>query len=450
MDSNQSNRKDSFGARLINFIKYLPHFFTTDIWRIPIAEASRTRRIIRRVLMSIVLAVRGFSEDRLMVKASALTYYTLFAIVPVIALVMAIARGFGMQDLIVATLSRQAGEHASVMANVLEFVNRYLEHARGGVFVGIGVVMLIWSVMSGFRHVETIFNDIWNVKKNRSISSQLSTYLSLMFVLPVLVVASSGLSMFLVSALSDNIFGVLSPFLIHVIKLLPYFINILIFTALFLIVPNTRVKFLSALTAGAFTGIVFQLFQFFYIKGQVFLTSYNAVYGGFAMVPLLLLWLQISWLIILLGAELSFAVQNYANYEYAEDIKKMSRRYSNFLLLAIMTLIVKRFVAEEGPYTSEDLSKETKIPIKIVRNSINTLVDVGLVVGVHNDDSRQKSYYPAVDVNNITIGKLISRIDNYGSDSLKLEENEKLAPFWHRLEALRKDPESRKVLLKDI
>jgi membrane protein len=115
-----------------------------------------------------------------------------------------------------------------------------------------------------------------------------------------------------------------------------------------------------------------------------------------------------------------------------------------------MTLIVKRFVAEEGPYTSEDLSKETKIPIKIVRNSINTLVDVGLVVGVHNDDSRQKSYYPAVDVNNITIGKLISRIDNYGSDSLKLEENEKLAPFWHRLEALRKDPESRKVLLKDI
>lgn len=403
------------------------------------------------MLMSIVLAVRGFSEDRLMVKASALTYYTLFAIVPIIALVMAIARGFGMQDMIVRSLSDQVSEHAGVMMNVLEFVNRYLEHAKGGVFVGIGVVMLVWSVMSGFRHVETIFNDIWNVKKNRSISSQLSTYLSLMFVLPILVVASSGLSMFLVSTFSDEyMFGAFSPFLVRVIKTLPYFINILIFTALFLIVPNTRVKFLSALTAGTFTGVVFQLFQYFYIKGQVFLTSYNAVYGGFAMVPLLLLWLQISWLIILLGAELSFAVQNYANYEYAEDIKKMSRRYSNFLLLAIMTLIVKRFVSEENPYTSEDLSKETKIPIKIVRNSVNTLVDVGLIVGVHNEDTRQKFYYPAVDVNSITIGKLISRIDNYGSDSLKLEENEKLAPFWNRLEALRKDPENRKMLLKDI
>lgn len=447
----EKTSKQGFISKCIGLIKKIPHFVTVDIWRFSGDEISKTRRFLWRTAMSVVVAFKGFTEDRLMVKASALTYYTLFAIVPMFALFFAIGRGFGMQKLIVDALAQQAGAHSGIMFNVLEFVNRYLEHAQGGVFVGIGVVMLIWSVMSGFNHVENIFNDIWHVKKSRNFANKISTYLSIMLILPIVLIATSGLSMFLVSAFSDELqSGVLSPVLAQFIHILPYVINILMFTALFAVVPNTHVKVSSALIAGIFTGVVFQLFQFLYIKGQVFLSSYNAVYGGFAMVPLLMLWLQISWFIILLGAELSFAVQNYSAYEYKADLQNMSRRYNNFLLLAVMSIIIKRFVSDQSAYTCEDISRENKIPIRIVRNTVNQLADVGLLVPVENDNTRSKVYYPAVDINKISISYIISKIDDNGTDTLNLENNEKLRPYWQKLSSMKSDLSAGDVLLKDI
>ena len=149
----EKTSKQGFISKCIGLIKKIPHFVTVDIWRFSGDEISKTRRFLWRTAMSVVVAFKGFTEDRLMVKASALTYYTLFAIVHMFALFFAIGRGFGMQKLIVDALAQQAGAHSGIMFNVLEFVNRYLEHAQGGVFVGIGVVMLIWSVMSGFNDV---------------------------------------------------------------------------------------------------------------------------------------------------------------------------------------------------------------------------------------------------------------------------------------------------------
>lgn len=415
-------------------VKNLLRFFTQDIWRITGTEISKTRRFFYNSIKTLIVAVRGFTEDNLQVKASALVYYTLFAIVPVLALIFAIGRGFGFQDLIVNAISKQFSVQSGVLPYILDFVENYLERVQGGLFVGVGIAVLLWSVMSGFRQIELIFNDIWQVKKGRSLVVQFSTYFSLMLIVPIFIVASSGLSIFVATKLGAvSGAGLLSPLLNSLIKFSPFFINWLLFTGIFIVVPNTRVRFMPAFMAGVFTGTFFQLFQILYIKGQVYLSSYNAVYGSFAIIPLLLLWLQTSWLIILLGAELAYAAQNISNFEYEADAQSISRRYKDFLVLLIMKLIVDRFAKGQEPLSSEEISKENEIPIRLVTSILNKLVELDLISEILNEKTKDKAYQPALDINKISVSYLFDKIEQEGSEVFKVDTQNKYAPIWSKL-----------------
>jgi membrane protein len=266
----------SFFNRIYNFIRY-------DIWRITEYELTKTRRFFYRVVKTIVLAIRGFIVDDLNVKASALTYSILFEMIPLIALIIAIAKGFGVDKLIEDSLQGTFIGQANLVPTVMGFVQRYLESTQGGLFIGIGLVILLVSVMNFFIQVENAFNRIWQVKKSRSIIRQFSTYFSAILIIPILIVLSSGLSIFINTALSQSfLFDVLSPFLRFGVKFSPYFINWVVFTIMYLVIPNTRVRFFNAMLAGILAGSAFQLFQTLYIHGQVYLSRYNVVYGGFA------------------------------------------------------------------------------------------------------------------------------------------------------------------------
>lgn len=448
----KKNKKGLF-AQLSDFIRRIVKFLTEDIWRFNPAKNTMTWKIFTRILQTLMLSVRHFSEDRLMVKASALTYYTLFAIVPVVALLLAIGRGFGMQEIIVHHLTQSMSSQEGIINYILHFVDNYLERAKGGVFVGVGIIMLLWSVISCFRNVESVVDDIWRISKTRSLWTQFTSYLSLMLILPILMIASGGLSVFLSSTFSNEFFGPLSPVLVRMVKLLPYLINWLMFTALFIIVPNTRVRFLPALFAGLFTGVFFQLFQFFYIKGQVFLTSYNAVYGGFAVIPLLLLWLQISWVIILLGAELSYAAQNAEYYKSETDLRNLSRRYRDFALLGIMTLITKRFALGQTPPDAESIARDNAMPIRLVQTSLNKLSEIGLIYSVEkNVSSGPVRYAPALDVNLISIGFFFQRINEFGVEPFDTHQRDNFKKAWQQLQAIHQKIEKTEtgVLLKDL
>lgn len=419
-------------------VKNLLRFFSQDIWRITETEISKSRLIFYNSIKTLIVAVRGFTEDNLQIKASALTYYTLFAIVPVLALIFAIGRGFGFQDLIVESISQQFSVQSGVLPYLLDFVDKYLARVQGGVFVGIGVAVLFWSVMSGFRQIELTFNDIWQVKKGRSFVVQFSTYFSLMLIVPIFMVASSGLSIFVATQLSDLFAdGLLSPLLNFTLKLSPFFINWLMFTGLFIIVPNTRVKFLPALIAGVFTGTFFQLFQILYIKGQVYLSSYNAVYGSFAIIPLLLLWLQTSWLIILLGAELSYAAQNINDYEFDSDNQKISRRYKDFLFLLVMKLIITRFEEGGEPLDAEEISKDNAIPMRLTTSILNQLVELDLLSEIIDEKTKNKAYQPALDIHKISVSYIFDKIEQQGSEEFKVDKELKHAAVWAKLEEMK-------------
>jgi len=335
----------------------------------------------------------------------------------------------------------------------MEFVDRYLETTQGGLFIGIGLAVLFYSVMNFFMQVESAFNDIWKVKKSRPLIFQFTTYFSSILIIPILIVLSSGLSIFINTAIAQSfLYDVLSPFLRFGFKFAPYVINWIVFTFLYLTVPNTKVRFLNALIAGVVAGTAFQLFQFLYIHGQVYLSRYNVVYGSFAAIPLLLLWLQVSFLIVLLGAEISYASQNIQNFEYELDVKNMSTRYKNFLTLFITYIVIKQFENQKPPLSSNDISINFKLPIRIVNQIINKLVDVSIFIEVFNEESKLKTFQPAVDINQLTVNLLFNKLDTHGSEFFLTNKNELLDSFWLKSLEIKKlsEEDKEQILVKDI
>jgi membrane protein len=432
--------------RTFNFIRF-------DIWRITENELSRRRRIVYRFIKTLVLAVRGFIDEDLNVKASALTYSILFAMIPTFAMIIAIAKGFGIEKLIRSSLEGTFFGQEDLIPQVMGFVERYLETTQGGLFIGIGLAVLFYSVMNFFMQVERAFNDIWKVKKSRSLVRQFSTYFSSILLIPLLIVLSSGLSIFINTAIAQSfLYDVLNPVLRFGFKFAPYVINWIVFTVLYLIIPNTKVRFINALIAGVIAGTAFQLFQFLYIHGQVYLSRYNIVYGSFAAIPLLLLWLQISFLIVLLGAEISYASQNIKYFEYELDIDTMSTRYKNFLTLFITYIVIKQFENQRPPLSSEEISEDFKLPARIVNQILSKLVEVSILIEVFNDPKKSKTYQPAIDINQLTINLLFNKLDCYGSELFLTNKNELLDTFWQKTLDFKQRSElnTTQILVKDI
>lgn len=441
-------------GKIKDFIIRVYNFFRHDIWRITGYELSRSRKLLYNIAKTLILAIRGFISDNLSVRSSALSYSILFAVVPIIALFISIAKGFGLEGMIEDLLIGTYVDKIGMTGKVMEFVNQYLETAKGGLFIGIGVIILLWSVISFFMQVENAFNHVWQVKKSRSIIRQFTTYFSTILLIPILIGVSSGLSIYISSTLSNSfLFSIISPLVRILVKLSPFIINWIVFMILYMAIPNTRVKFVNALVAGIVAGTVFQLFQMLYISGQLNLSRYNAIYGGLAAIPLLLLWIRISCLIILFGAEISYASQNIHNFDYETDTKTINIRYRNFLLLFITYVIIKQFEGQKPPLTSEEIARKYNLPIRLVNQLLTQLVDSGVMMEVFNQTNKSKSYQPGIDINQLTVGLLFDRVETCGSELfLSNKSNHLMEAFWEKTLQLRESArnETDKVLVKDI
>ena len=440
-------------SKLIAFIEGIYNFIRFDIWRITEYELTKSRRFFYRVVKTIILAIRGFVVDNLNVRASALTYSILFAMIPLFALIIAIAKGFGVDKLIENSLQGTFIGQANLVPTVMGFVQRYLESTQGGLFIGIGIAILFGSVMNFFMQVERAFNSIWQVKKSRSLIHQFTTYFSAILIIPLLIVLSSGFSIYVNAILSHSyFFSVLSPVLRFGVKFIPYIINWIVFTIMYMVIPNTRVRFYNAMMAGILAGSAFQLFQILYINGQVYLSRFNVVYGSFAAIPLLLLWLQISCLIILLGAEISYASQNIKNFDYEVDTKNISSRYKNFLTLFITHLVVKQFEDQKPPLSSEQIATNYKLPIRLVNQILNQLTEVTILIEVFHDSSKSKTYQPAIDINQMTVNIVFAKLEKNGAELFLTSKNELLDSFWQKTLEIKKQSieQTNHILVKDI
>jgi membrane protein len=321
----------------------------------------------------------------------------------------------------------------------------------------VGVVFLFWTIISLLGNIEGSFNDIWGIVKPRTFGRKFSDYLVTMLVCPILLAVAGGATVFLsgqIQTITEKIplLKNLGPVFWLAMKLLPYLTIWVSFTFIFIFIPNTSVRFVSGLIAGIVAGTLFQLVQWAYVNFQVQITTRYANYGSFAALPLFLLWLQLSWFIILFGAEVSFAHQNVETYEFEPDCLSASRSFKTLLSLLITQRLVHRFCDGEKPSDASRLSHELEIPVRLVRQLLYDLSESGVLSEAHKGEEKELSYQPAIDADKITVKFVIDRLEQRGTSSipvLRSAEMDKLSDCLRQFDAtLEKSPAN--MLMKNL
>jgi len=412
--------------------------------------------LIRQVRI-IILAFRGFIEDRVSMRASALTFYTLLSVVPIVAMAFGVAKGFGfekkMEEFIIDNFKGQE----EVMNYIIDLSESVLNNVEGGLLAGIGLIILVWSVMQVLTNIENSFNAIWQVKHSRPFLRKLSDYLAMMLIAPFFIILSSSAMVYISTRVQEvnesfEVINAITPFVNQLISLIPYALVWLLFTIVYIIMPNTKVSFKYALIAGILAGTMFQITQWAYIHFQVGVSKYSALYGTFAALPLFLAWLQISWLIVLLGAEISFAYQNVEKYAFESESLNLSNHHRRLLSLYVAYSIIKNFQEGKDPLTSSQISRKLGIPLRLLRDIIYALVTARVLIETVTESPRENGYLPALDINKIDIKYVIDRLDTTGSDQFIVKESSvfvKLSDLHEKiLKASKKSDHN--ILLKDI
>jgi membrane protein len=436
--------------RIINFI-------TRDIWRINISKIPKNRFFIIRNMRIAILALRGFNEDKCSLRSSALTFYTLLSIVPIFAMAFGIAKGFGFEKLLEQQILEKFPTQNDVIVNIINFANNMLENTKGGIVGGIGVIVLFWAVIKVLTNIEQSFNDIWGVKKMRDMGRRLSDYLSIMLICPVFLILSSGLTIFVraqavMITQKISLLGAISPAIYFLLEFLPYTVMWSIFIFIYIFIPNTKVNFKSGIIAGIIAGTIYQVVQMVYVNFQIGVGKYNAIYGSFAALPLFLVWLQLSWRIVLFGAEVSFAHQNVDTYEFEPDCLSASVSFRRLVALRVVNLLVKNFAEGKNPLSAVAMSHELEIPIRLLRDILSELLSANIVSEIRTDQDKVLAYNPAFDINLMTIKYVMDKLDERGSDNIPIAQSKELSRIRNSIkdfgDLIGKSPSN--LCLKDV
>lgn len=404
-------------------INSITNFIKDDIWSISEKKLSNVQLKGVNILKIILLSLQGFNRDLCQLRASALTLYTLLSIVPIIALLFGIAKGFGVEKMLEQQILEQASEQDSMMLQLIEFSQNMLSSTKGGVVAGIGIIVLFWTVIKVIGNIEESFNHIWRIKKNRPLARKLSDYLSLMMLAPILLISSSSITVFVKTKIAWLVEVIHLPALgtkmvLYAMSFSPLVIMSLLFTFVFVFMPNKKILFKSGVIAGIVTGVLFQTVQWVYLTLQIGASSYNAIYGSFAALPLFLVWLQMAWMVVLLGCEISFFIHNFDSYKHNEKFSDLSFSLKKTIALQICHLIVKHFVAGGKALTSEQISTALVLPSSVVQRTLATLIKANLIVELKGSEDEDNSYLPARDISGLSNAIVINALENCGRNSL--------------------------------
>lgn len=438
-------------------IQQIIKFFDIDIWRIHTKKLPRRKSFFIKQLRVMVLAIREFRGNQCQLNASALTFYTLLSIVPVVAMAFGIAKGFGFDQLLEKQLLEKFPGQEQTITQIISFANNLLKDTQGGLVAGVGGIVLFWTVIKVLNSIEISFNDIWGIKKSRSFGRKVSDYLSIMLICPFFVIASSGVTVFLSTQIELIVqrlafLGSLGSLVLLSLQLLPYVIMWILFTFIYIFMPNTKVNLFSGIFGGIVAGTIYQVVQIIYIKFQVGVGNANVIYGSFAALPLFLLWLQLSWRIVLFGTEVSFAHQNIDTYEFEHDCLNVSHTFKRMVSLQIATMVVKRFVGGQSPLTASQISDEIDIPIRLVEDILFELTEAGIMSEMKDSTYKQSLYQPARDSHHLTICFINNVLDKKGVSDIPVVRTAELIKIQESLkdfeERIEHSPANR--LLKDI
>ena len=421
----EKKEQTSLWQRIMQNVKYCIH----DVW-----DDSRSVWSVKTVKI-INLSIRSYLDRDLQMRSCALTYNTVLAVVPALAMLFAIARGFGFQNLLQSELFRYFPAQRQALETALTYVDNYLAQASQGIFIGIGLIFLLWTLISLMSNVEDTFNHVWGVNTKRSLQRKFTDYTALFLLLPLLMVCSAGITIFMSDAVqrvfADN---ALSPLVHRLLAFTPTVISWIIFTAAYYMVPNTKVRFKGALFAGVLCGTLFQVVQWLFVSGQLYVSKYNAIYGSFAFLPLLLVWLQLSWLITLSGVVLTYAWQNFDSFAYRDKAEKISQSYSNRLAIAVLSQAVKRFKQKKGLLTRCGVIHDFDIPSQLADQLLGNLLQAGLLNQVNRDNEEEIAFQPAFDPDDFTVNDTANRLSQLGNSDFIPKADARFAKIWSAIQ----------------
>lgn len=399
-------------------------FFTAGIWQKEKDEyKSKHNWWLARQARLIIYTVQGINQHASFVRCAALTFYSIMAIVPVLALAFGIIKGFGLDNQLSEFLLERLPKYNEIAASLLDVASGVLMRTKGGIVALTGLVLLIWAAVRVFVNIENAFNIVWEIKKSRSIGRKAGAYIAVIFLIPLLIVVVSGITSYLRDFILQNKY-LPNTILFTAATLVGVW---LIFTAMYIVIPNTKVKFRNAALAAFVASVAFLVFQGIYMYIQNGVTAYNIIYGSFAALPLFLIWVQTSWIIILLGAELSFSYQNIDRYAQEKDSLLVSYDNRRKITLAAMIFVIEHFTSEQGGVTSEMVAKRLKLPIRIVRDVLFDLETAGLIAAIKSGMSDKINVYiPARNVSTITFYGVLEAVESTGMQIDKTSDSPEL------------------------
>lgn len=418
-------------------IERVRRFFAQDVWRVEPAELGLLSQGFYRTCRVLYLSWRGFVDDRVRSRASALTYITALSLVPLLALAFSVLKGFGFYQTLLDEelnpfLDRLLGPvhqpevfpgavlTSNPEAGLREAVDEVLALVSATDLKGLGaagLVVVLWAVMRLLGSVEGAFNDIWGVHKARSILRKLSDYLTIVIVAPVFLVLAVAFRASIESTFDTPA---------SMVGLLEFALRAAIpvgacatFTCVYLVLPNTRARFASALLGGLVAGVLWLLTVTFYVQFQVGVANYNAIYAGFAALPVFLVWLQLSWVIVLLGAEVAFAHEYEPAYRGLASYQKLGHGALEHLALASMTRITEDFLSGAGPRRSSALAAELGLSPQPVDELLSSLATAELLVAAAEEDGAGSGggYVLARDPETITVKCVLDALKSGEGDA---------------------------------
>ncbi len=427
-------------------------FFTDTVFRKGAGEyRNPVARWAVRQYKLLFYTVQGLSSHGTMVRSAALTFYTLMSLVPVVALVFAVVKGFGLAEGLEQNLYEVLPQSPEVIDYVVGFAQKALARTQGGWVALVGVLTLFWAVIKVFGSIEDAFNNIWEVRSTRSAARKYGDYIAVVVVAPILWVISSSMGNY-----AAEILGVAgSPALEVLSRAGSLVVAWVMFTFIYVVLPSTKVRFTAALTAGVVAGTAFVLFQWGYVYLQRWMTSYNAIYGSFAALPLFLLWMQISWEILLLGGELSFAYQNVARFDEERESLLVSYDCRRKLMVGVMVLVSRAFRDGRGAVSFSEIRDRLDVPTRIMNNILYTLVQARMLNEIRTEGTDYDlEYAPARDISTLRVYDILSAVDShgFGRDTIDMRSNRELrrcAEIVERLKDVTR-ASAENVLLIDI
>lgn len=357
------------------------------------------------------IAYYKFKRDGGFLHASALTFDTLFAIVPILATAFAVAKGFGLQEYLNQQLDKTFSGQEEMINALSQYAQNLLAHTSSGVIIGVALGVLFYSVYVILNHIEETFNLIWQVPFRRRLSVRVNQYLALILAAPLVLVSAGSVKVFITQQVENNSLLLLATG--HLVSLLLF---VLLFFWLFKVVPNTRVERKTAFYGGLQIGVAFVIMQSVLIHSQILMTNYGPIYGNLAAFPIFLIWLLATWLLIIYGAQLCFVYQNRLEHNWQIDINKLSYNKKLELMLNICNVCIENFKQNLPPLSIANIAEKINLPCCCVLQLVMHLIAAKVLVETRTGEHFEYGYMPAVNAELLDTHTIVAAINSTALD----------------------------------